>query len=198
MNQNKKKILVVLGHPNPNSLCAKFAQVYTEAAVKEGHSVEILRLIDQKFDYNLRFGYGAESVQTMEPEIRESQNKISKADHLVFVFPSWWASMPSVLKGWIDRVFIPGFSFQYQKHSPFPKQLLKGKTAHILVTMDAPTWYYKLVNWSPGIRIMKKGTLEFCGVGPVKVSYFDQVRKRKEPEIANWIQRVMKLGSVAA
>lgn len=192
MNQN---ILVILGHPNPNSYCAKLAETYSEAAKKTGLNVTLLKLRDLKFDYNLNFGYDKNKKQELEPDIILSQTLIQKATHLVFVYPSWWASMPAILKAWIDRVFLPGFAFSYQKHSPFPKQLLKGKTARIIITMDAPTWYYKWFNRSPGVQLLKHGTLEFCGIKPVKVTYFDKIKFRDSETLNQWIKKTERLGS---
>ncbi|GBF42853.1 flavin reductase [Leptospira ellinghausenii] len=193
-----KKILIILGHPNPNSYCAKLADSYFRAAESSGHEVQLLKLKELKFDYNLNFGYDKTIKQELEPDILMSQTLIQNADHLVFVYPSWWASMPAILKAWIDRVFLPGFAFSYQKHSPLPKQLLKGKTARIIITMDAPTWYYKWFNRSPGVQLLKQGTLEFCGFKKVKVTYFDQIRFRKLNKLEQFILKTAKLGAMGA
>ncbi|MCW7494288.1 NAD(P)H-dependent oxidoreductase [Leptospira sp. 2 VSF19] len=190
MQTNRRNILVVLGHPNSNSLCAHLAETYVNEAKKVGHTVNFLKLGELKFDYNLHMGHKKESQQLLEPDLIQSQRLISESDHLVFVFPSWWASMPAVLKAWIDRVFLPGFSFKYRKNSPFPEKLLLGKTARIIVTMDAPSWYYKWFNKSPGVQLLKFGTLEFCGVSPVKVTIFGQVRTRKQRDFMKWTKLV--------
>ncbi len=49
----------------------------------------------------------------------EIQQEILAADHLVFVYPNWWATFPALLKGFIDRVFLPNFAFKYRENSPF-------------------------------------------------------------------------------
>lgn len=195
MKTKPRNILVVLGHPNPNSLCAHFAQTYVNEAIKAGHTVNFLKLIDLKFDYNLHLGHKKDSHQVLEPDVVKSQKLIMEANHLVFVFPSWWASMPAVLKAWIDRVFLPGVTFKYKKNSPLPEKLLLGKTARIIVTMDAPIWYYKWFNKSPGVQLLKFGTLEFCGVSPVKVTSFGQVRTRKQSDFLKWTKQVESIGN---
>ncbi|MCW7458149.1 NAD(P)H-dependent oxidoreductase [Leptospira bandrabouensis] len=195
MQTNQRNILVILGHPNPNSLCAHFAESYVNSAKQAGHIVNYLKLIDLKFDYNLHLGHKKDSHQILEPDLIQSQKLIMEADHLVFVFPSWWASMPALLKAWIDRVFLPGFSFKYRKNSPLPEKLLLGKSARIIVTMDAPSWYYKWFNKSPGVHLLKFGTLEFCGVSPVKVTIFGQVRTRKQPDFLRWTKQVESIGT---
>ncbi|MDF3820472.1 NAD(P)H-dependent oxidoreductase [Leptospira sp. 96542] len=181
-----KNILVINAHPRQDSLCSSMARTYSESAKNAGFSVKLLSLVDLQFDLNLRARH-KEEQSNIEEDILMSQNAIAEADHLVFVFPSWWASMPALLKGWIDRVFLPGFAFRYQKKSPLPIKLLLGKTARIFITMDAPTWYYWLWNLSPGVQIVKKGTLEFCGVSPVRVKLFGPVRGAKPETYQKWI-----------
>jgi NAD(P)H dehydrogenase (quinone) len=188
----KKNILIIDGHPNPNSLCSFLAETYFHSAKQSDFSVELLQLNKLNFQPNLTFGY--QSSIELEEDLLKSQRLISKADHLVFVFPSWWASLPALLKAFIDRVFLPGFAFQYQKNSPFPKKLLTGKSALLVITMDAPSWYYKWFNGSPGVKILKKGTLEFCGVSPVRVLILDKIRKSKKDRLEKLINKVKELG----
>ena len=180
-----KRILVIQGHPRSESLCGSIAREYAAAAARGGAQVDLLDLPKLQFDPILREGYKAE--QALEPDLVKAQQLIYGSDHLVFVFPSWWASMPALLKGFIDRVFLPGFAFKYRKNSPLPEKLLKGKTARIFITMDAPGWYYRWFNRAPGLRLLKFATLEFCGVKPVKYIIFGPVRGAPEKRIGKFI-----------
>ncbi len=57
-----------------------------------------------------------------------------------------------------------------------PRQLLKGRTgAELLLTMDTPPWYYKWVYRMPGLHQMRKTTLEFCGIKPLKTLTFGPI-----------------------
>lgn len=188
-----KKILVINGHPRSESLCGSLAKTYAEEAEKAGAEVTLLELHLLQFDLSLHVGYKTE--QPLESDLVRAQELIRAADHLVFVFPSWWASLPALLKGFLDRVFLPGFSFKYRKDSPFPEQLLKGKTGRIIITMDAPGWYYKWFNRAPGLNIVKKGTLEFCGVKPVKYTLMGMVRNAKPERIQGFLATARKLGA---
>ena len=187
-----KNILVINGHPRTESLCGSLAQAYTEEAKKAGAEVTLLDLHRLQFDLSLHVGYKSE--QPLEADLVRAQQLIRAADHLVFVFPSWWASLPALLKGFLDRVFLPGFSFKYRKDSPLPEQLLGGKTGRVIITMDAPGWYYKWFNRAPGLNIVKKGTLEFCGVRPVKYTLMGMVRNAKPERIQGFFSMARKLG----
>ncbi len=124
----------------------------------------------------------------------ESQELIQWASHLVFVYPTWWGTMPAMLKGFIDRVFLPGFAFQYRKDSMWWDKLLKGKSARIIVTMDTPPWYYLLFYGRPGHNAIKKSVLEFCGIKPVKISSIGPVKHSKDRKRKAWLNNVQKLG----
>lgn len=191
-----KKILLIQGHPRSESLCGSIAREYAAAAEKGGSQIDMLDLPALKFDPILREGYKAD--QPLEPDLVKAQRLIRDADHLVFVFPSWWASMPALLKGFLDRVFLPGFAFKYQKKSPLPEKLLKGKTARIFITMDAPGWYYRWFNRAPGLRLLKFGTLEFCGVKPVKYNIFGPVRGAPEKRLLKFLNEARRIGAEEA
>jgi len=102
--------------------------------------------------------------------------------------------LPALTKGFIDRVFLPGFVFQYRDNSALWDKLFKGKTAHIITTLDQAGWYYWLVYGRPSVNQLKKSTLEFCGVKPVKVTYIGVVRNSTEDERKKWLIHVEKLG----
>lgn len=115
-------------------------------------------------DFNPILQNGYRLVTELEPDLVKIQQDILHADHLVFVYPNWWGTYPVLLKGFIDRVFLPGFAFKYRENSPFWDKLLKGKSARLIGTMDTPKWYYFFVNKSLGHNSMKKAILEFSSV----------------------------------
>lgn len=187
-----KKILVLLGHPESESLCGAISRQYIEGAQAAGHEVRLIELGSLNFDPILRRGYGKE--QPLEEDLEKAQREILWAEHLVFVYPIWWGGMPALLKGFIDRCFLPGFAFKYHENDPFWDRLLKGRSAHLLVTMASPSWYFRWVSRMPGHNQMKRTILEFSGIGPVKVTSMGLVR-RSNPEIrAKWLRRANEFG----
>jgi NAD(P)H dehydrogenase (quinone) len=118
------------------------------------------------------------------------QAAISWAQHLVFVYPIWWGAMPALLKGFIDRVFLPGFAFKYRSGSPLWDRLLAGRSAHLFVTMDSPPWYFRWVYRMPGHQQMKRTILEFSGIRPVAITSFGPVRGSSVRQREKWLERV--------
>jgi NAD(P)H dehydrogenase (quinone) len=149
-------------------------------------------LIDLKFNPILIYGYRV--VSELELDLVKIQQDILQADHLVFVYPNWWPTFPALLKGFIDRVFLPNFAFKYHEKGPLWDKLLKGKTARLIVTMDTPKWYYWLINRNVGHNAMKIGVLEFRGIKPVKISAFAPVKSSDDLKRKKWIAEVEKLG----
>jgi NAD(P)H dehydrogenase (quinone) len=188
-----KNILIINGHPDKLSFCSELSQSYKSGTEKAGAVCNLVNLTDLEFNLNLTNGYRKRT--TLEPDLLMMQEEIKKANHLVFVYPTWWATYPALLKGFIDRVFLPGFSFQYRENSPFWDKLLTGKTARIIVTMDSPKWYYWLFMKNAGHRSMKKGILEFCGIKPVKITSFSKLKSSTEVQRRSFLSQVEKLGN---
>jgi putative NADPH-quinone reductase len=187
------KILVFVGHPRKASLCGGLAEAYAGAARAAGAEIELLYLGELVFDPILRGGY--KEPTPLEPDLVAAQAAITRADRLVFVTPVWWASVPALLKGFIDRVFLPGFAFAYKKGGlGLPEQLLRGKTATVLLTMDSPPWYWRWLMRAPGERSFVKGTLEFCGIKPVRRGAFGPVRGSSEAKRAAWLAEAGAIG----
>lgn len=114
---------------------------------------------------------------------------------MVWVFPTWWYGSPAIMKGFIDRVFLPGVTFEMAPKGSFPHKLLKGKSARIIVTSDTPRWYNDWFMKNPAVNQLKKGTLEFCGVSPVKITYISPIKHSAEEFREQWKEKVKKLGS---
>lgn len=187
-----KKILIINGHPNKESFNFALAGAYRKGAVKAGAEVREIIICDLQFDPNLHHGY--QKRTELEPDLLEAWEKIKWADHMVWIHPVWWGGLPAITKGFIDRLFLPGFAFQYRENSVWWDKLLKGKTAHILTTLDQPAWYYGLIFGKPSVNQLKKSTLEFCGVKPVKVSYFGPVKSSDEKQRQVWLTSVENAG----
>ena len=92
-----KKILVIMGHPDGDSFCNTLAEEYVASAAAGDVEVTLLRLCDLSFDPILHGGYRGD--QPLEPDLERAQTLIRDADHLVWVYPIWWATVPALMKG---------------------------------------------------------------------------------------------------
>jgi NAD(P)H dehydrogenase (quinone) len=187
-----KKILIIHGHPVKETFIDCLKDSYKDAAQKTGAEIREIVLRDLNFEINFKEGYRGN--QALESDLTKAQEDILWADHLVFFYPNWWGTYPALLKGFIDRAFLPGFAFKYRKSGQLPEQLLRGKTARLVVTMDTPVWYYYLVQKAPGHHSMRKAILEFCGIQPVRISSLGPMRSSSDKQRNKWISQMRHLG----
>ena len=68
-----------------------------------------------QLDFDVSLGQGYDALPGLEPDLRDATEKILWSDHMVWVHPIWWFSLPAVTTGFIDRTFLPGVTFKYEK-----------------------------------------------------------------------------------
>ncbi|KKQ07551.1 MAG: hypothetical protein US20_C0035G0008 [Candidatus Pacebacteria bacterium GW2011_GWF1_36_5] len=193
--QLMKKILVILGHPSLESFNGAIFKHYIKSARIAGHQVRTLELGELNFDVVFRNPHDR-NVE-LEPDLKKAQKDISWAEHLVFIYPIWWGNVPALLKGFIDRVFLSGFSHHYLSGSRHEK-LLSGRSAHLIITMDGPTIFESIyLCGSATTRVMKQATLEFCGIKPVKITRIGQLRKKDKAAREKILEKITELAGQA-
>lgn len=133
-------VLIINGHPDKESFNNALSESYYNGAKLSTTQVEVINLRDLEFNPNLQYGYRYRTE--LEPDLEVAIEKIKNANHLVWVFPIWWGGMPAILKGFIDRTFLPGITFEIEEGKLRPNKLLKGKTLRLIITSDSPRWYY--------------------------------------------------------
>lgn len=184
--------LLLLGHPIEDSFNATLASAY--ACGFEGASGRISKLVlpSLNFDPVLR-GKG----QTLEPDLLRARELIEAAEHLVWVFPAYWASAPAVVRGFIDRIFMPGWAYRHDGRA-LPTGLLKGRSSRVIVTMDSPWFWYWLANRGSIHAAMGTATLAYVGIAPVRYTTLYSVRKMSSATREAWQRRVARLGATDA
>ncbi|MDR2100855.1 MAG: NAD(P)H-dependent oxidoreductase [Campylobacteraceae bacterium] len=183
-----KKILIINGHPNMDSLNHTLSNSYAKAANEAGAKAEVINIGELTFNPNLAYGY--KQKMRLEECLSDTLAKIQDAEHIVFVFPLWWGSYPALMKGFIDRIFLPKIAFDHDNNGK-RVELLKGKSARIIITMEQPVWYYKSVCRSCATVQLKHITLNFCGIKKVKTTYFGTIEKMTEKRYKKIIQTVV-------
>lgn len=187
-----KRTAIIIGHPDRESYNNALAEAYKKGVEASGAEIKEIIIRDLKFNPNLEFGYRKRTE--LEPDLLKSQEILKWADHLVWVYPVWWGSVPTIMKGFIDRVLLPGFAFNKRKNSLWWDKLFTGKSARIICTLDQPAWYYKWVYGNPSHNAMKKLTLHFIGVKYVKITTIGPIRLSKDGFREKWLRKVERLG----
>ena len=185
-------VLIINGHPRPNSLSDAFVTAYAEGASAGGMQVKRIDVRELIFEPNVLTR--TEVPQKSESDIISSRLLITWANHIVFFYPIWWGTMPALLKAFIDRVLVSNFAFIEIEGGTGYAPLLTGKTAQLVVTMDTPKIVYKYIYRAPGDNAMKRATLRFCGFKMAPTLYFGPVKNSTESKRKEWIEKVRKAG----
>jgi len=185
-------VLVVLGHPRTSSLGADLAGAYRKGASEAGTQVRLLSLAELEFEPDVLQADPLD--QPLEPDLAEAQALLAWANHLVLVYPTWWGTVPARMKGFLDRILLPGFAFTERDGGGFAP-LLGGRTAELLTTMDTPGWVYRWIYGAPGHRALTRATLGFCGIDTVRVSAFGPVNTSSPSQRSEWLECARELGA---
>lgn len=188
-----KRIVIIDGHPDPDKarLCHALANAYASGATDTGH--EIRRIDLHELDFPLLRTQADFEHGTPPPSIKAAQASIMWADHLLIVYPLWLGTMPALLKAFLEQVIRPDFAFERGKPG-WPKKLLRGRSARIVVTMAMPAIVYRWVYLSHSLRSLERNVLKFAGIGPIRETLFGMAEESGETSINRWIARMTELG----
>jgi len=187
-----KKILIVNGHPDAESYNFALAAAYKKGALAAGAEVQEINIRELTFSPNLEYGY--RKCTELEPDLLKAQEQLKWAEHIVWVYPVWWGSVPAIMKGFLDHVLLPGFAFKKRDGSIWWDKFMTGKSARIICTLDQPGWFYRLVNGRPSDHAMKKLVCGFVGIKPVRTTTVAPMRLSSDAFRAKWLRKVEALG----
>jgi putative NADPH-quinone reductase len=143
-------VVVVLGHPSAESFCAAiFERIIRALELHSSHGVTAIRLADEKFATAMstaeRVAYETETP-LISDETKRHAEVLLQAEALIFVYPTWWSGLPAQLKGWLERVFVLGVAFRFNKNSKIRPNLQNIRHIIGVSTYGSPWRYVKLIN----------------------------------------------------
>lgn len=158
------RALVVYCHPKPKSFTAAVRDTVIGRLEAAGAEVRLFDLYAQGFDPLLK----AQDFDCYEDEaancrgIETEVEALRWCDTLIFVYPTWWYGLPAMLKGWLDRVLVPGVAFAM----PDAQGNIKPCMTHItrlgvFTTCGASFWLTRFIG-APGKRTILRGLRILC------------------------------------
>ncbi len=195
----KKNVLVFVGHPDTDSSVGMLASEYVDGARAGGHVVRRMNIGEMEFNPILRKGY--KEIQELEKDLIQAQENFKWADHIVILYPNWWCSMPAVLKGMFDRMWLPGFAFNFKKDKNGKRtskliRLFKNKSARVVVTTGSHPIMIRF-HFGDFTNEIIRGILGFSGISPVKLNVFGPIEKASEAKKDKWRSKMYHLGKKA-
>lgn len=184
-------VLLLDGHPDEGRYCSHLLDQY-RAALPANCEITVVALRDLAFDPNLTHGYRQRTE--WEPDLASLAGALDACDHLAIAFPMWWGAEPAMLKGLLDRLLLPGFTFAYHDKDTFWDHYMAGRSADVIITMDTPPFFLWLAYGNAIIHRWKKQVLGFVGFKPVRILPLGQVKfGGAEKNAAKWEGKVRKL-----
>jgi len=189
-----RRIVIIQGHPDPagGHFCHALADAYATGAQGAGHEVRLITVAD--LDFPLLRTEAEFKDDSAPDEIKEAQDDIKWAEHLVIVYPLWLGTMPALLKGFLEQAIRPGFAIEFESVTAW-KKLLTGRTARIVVTMGMPALVYRWFYGAHSLRSLERNILKFCGVGPIRESVIGSIGAENPRHRARWLTRMSEHGS---
>ncbi len=143
------QVVVVLAHPNSDSFSHAIADRARAGLSDAGHAVHVLDLYALGFRATMSLddhvAYHGDHP-AIDPMVADHGALIRGADALVFVYPTWWSSLPAMLKGWLERVMVPGVAFVFNDKGKVRPGLSNVRRIVGISTYGSPRAYVRLIN----------------------------------------------------
>jgi len=187
-----KRILIIQGHPDAGArhFGHALADEYAKGAEDGGHEIKRIEVASIEFPI-LRTKEDFEKGPPAD-SIKQAQDDLIWADHLVILYPLWLGSMPALVKAFFEQLFRPGFAFEYQQGRAMPKKLLTGKSARIIVTM--PAFVYRWIFMAHSLKSLKRNILAFTGIGPIRATLIGNIEGMTDNQRMSWLDDARGLG----
>lgn len=157
--------LVVVAHPRTDSLTHALAERVVTGLERAGHDVRVVDLYGIGFDAVMsreeRIAYHSDDP-ILDPQVAESAAILRHSEIVAFVYPTWWSGMPAIMKGWLERVMVPGVGFRFDRRGKVRPGLPQVRHIVGVSTYGSPRWYVRLVN-DNGRRTVTRAFRFSCG-----------------------------------
>ena len=188
------KFHIIIDHPWSGSFNYAIMHSFIEGIEENRNDFDVLDLNKEDFDPIMSeeelAGYSQGVV--FDPNIREYQERLIRSDYLVMIFPIWWMIMPVRLKGWMDKVLLPGFAFTIDQE---PKPLLNHISgATILTTTGVPDDFHRKEFNNALEWVLCKGTLNFVGIKEIRWLNFGDTGYTTQAKHNEWLEFVKEYG----
>ena len=180
-------ICIINAHPDPSPerFVSALCNAAEDGARKAGHGVSRIDIGALEFPWL----ESATQFAAPPPEpILSERGKIAVADHVILAFPLWLGSLPAKARGFFEQCARDSFFLETAPHNKgWPKRLMKGKSARIIVTMGMPGPIYSLVMDQGALKAIERGLLGLSGFKPVRHSILGGIEAASDDQRAKWL-----------
>jgi NAD(P)H dehydrogenase (quinone) len=190
------RVLVVYCHPVAESFAASAHRVVLEALEAAGHDVVDVDLYAEHFDPVMSRQERLDYLNTQRNErlVQRYDDQLVGTEALVLVYPAWWYGMPAMLKGYFDRVWLPGVAFDVQPDGKVTTERLKSLRRIVVVTTyGGPWWMVHVAMGDPARKLIGRALRALCARN-CKVTWFVRYNmdRAKPRDLARFLERIHK------
>jgi len=150
--------LIVYCHPVEGSFCSAMRDAAISGLHAAGHNVDVIDLAAEDFNPVMsksEWDTYQQGNGDIPAGLERDVSLVKSAEIIVFVYPTWWGGLPAQLKGWLERVMLPGTAFVFNENSKVRPGLRNIRRIHIASTFGSPWLYVRFVN-DNGRRILAR------------------------------------------
>lgn len=184
------RTVIVFNHPYEGSYCNAILNAVTKGLQKANHEVDLMYLDNDGFNPVMSQEDLKAFIahQPIDPQVIDYNDRLKKADHLIFIFPIWWDIMPATTKGFIDRVLFPGVVYDHHPRGFGLIPLLKNlKSITIITTMNKPKIMYSLLIGNLIRKVMLRSVFKTMGYKNLQWISFTSVKSVSQEKRKSWL-----------
>ncbi len=185
--------LIVTAHPVENSLSHTLAARIAARLREQGTQVDIADLHAEAFTpAMLRPDLALYHRETSAPpaDIRREQQRVERADMLVFVFPIYWWSVPGLLKGWFDRVLTLNWAYKVAEDGRIVGNL-RDVPVRLVATAGSDLKGFDKHGYSTAIRTqLVEGVFGFCGLKNVTLDILYEADTASSEQVEDFLKNL--------
>ncbi|WP_158799329.1 NAD(P)H-dependent oxidoreductase [Pedobacter sp. L105] len=185
-----KQILIINGDPEKTDTIRYLIDAYRKGAEEAGAHIREITIVDLIFNPNKQFN---NSVTELEPDLKRALDQIIWSGHVVLFCPVYLSSIPTRIKGFFDRLFIPDQVFLAKQQNI--RKNFAGKSARIVSILDEETFEYWKQDKKVTYLSIKRNVFENCRFHPVHTNTIGQLYSIENEYSKKWLRKMETFGA---
>lgn len=183
------RVLAVCCHPASDGLHAALRSEVLGRLAADGHELVVIDLYAERFDPVLREAEWRDywNPTTKSAEVERHVGELRTCEALILIYPTWWYGLPAMMKGWLDRIWLPGVAFDIKEGRIVPHLLSNIRRFAVVTSHGSPWWLIRVLMGEPGRKQVVRGLRRHLA-RRVKISWnaVYSVDTREEAELEAW------------
>ncbi|MBQ8449925.1 MAG: NAD(P)H-dependent oxidoreductase [Bacteroidaceae bacterium] len=194
------RTLFIINHPYDGSFCNALLDAAVNGVTRSDGESDIIHLDKEGFNpvmssndllaFRTARTDPARALSMLDKKVLDYKSRLEWAEHLVFIFPVWWMVMPSLTKGFIEKVIFPGVAYGYTQKGEMHSRLANLSRVTVITTMATPAEVYGTLMGDAVWRAIKNGTFAAIGVDNCHWMNFDRILDVSRDKRVEWLRDV--------